>query len=431
MTISFDRLSSKSVQAQQYRKRRRDFRQLFAERLEQRMLLTSVTSVNPPANSHSAQASTDVAATFDQNINSATATPQKFVVHSMQRGQLAGSSAVVSTAGPTVTLNPTSDFFPGELLQASVTSAIQSTGGQPMRMCGSCARQFPLAMARSATAARAWGISGATASAWAMSTATPTATSLSQTTLANNGARHVTGLGLLLGAAVDDEADGQPNADATGDGADEAGVTFPTLTPGTSPALTVVAAVPGTAVLNAWIDFNGDSDWDDAGEKIISDQAVTSGSNSLPAAIPTGAVAGQVFARFRITTDAGHTYSGLARNGEVEDYQVTLVAAKSSARRDGLALPFDLWAAAFATQPSQSTTSLAGPHRQLEESFWKDFEPSVADTVDLQPEEATSAERKTATARARFDSLDEQLVDQVSEEEMDPLVLDTNAGGTI
>ena len=98
--------------------------------LEWRILLTSVTAVNPPANSHSAQVSTDIAATFDQNINPATATPQNFVVHSMQRGQLAGSSAIVSTAGATVTLNPTSDFFPGELVQTSVTSAIQSTGGQ-------------------------------------------------------------------------------------------------------------------------------------------------------------------------------------------------------------------------------------------------------------------------------------------------------------
>ena len=120
----------KSVQSRQYQCRRRVFRRLFAEPLEWRILLTSVTAVNPPANSHSAQVSTDVAATFDQNINPATATPQNFVVHSMQRGQLVGASTAVSAAGPTVTSNPTSDFFPGELLQASVTSAIQSTGGQ-------------------------------------------------------------------------------------------------------------------------------------------------------------------------------------------------------------------------------------------------------------------------------------------------------------
>ena len=120
----------KSVQSRQYQWRRRAFRRLLAEPLEGRILLTSVTAVNPPANSHSAQVSTDVAATFDQNINPATATPQNFVVHSMQRGQLAGSSAIVSGAGATVTLNPTSDFFPGERVQASVTSAIQSTGGQ-------------------------------------------------------------------------------------------------------------------------------------------------------------------------------------------------------------------------------------------------------------------------------------------------------------
>ena len=118
------------MQSRQYQRRRRVFRRLLAEPLEWRILLTSVTGVNPPANSHSALGSTDVAVTFDQNINPATATPQNFVVHSMQRGQLVGSSAIVSVAGATVTLNPTSDFLSGELVQASVTSAIQSAGGQ-------------------------------------------------------------------------------------------------------------------------------------------------------------------------------------------------------------------------------------------------------------------------------------------------------------
>ena len=125
-----NRVKRKSVQSRRHQWSRRAFRRLSTEPLEGRILLTSVTSVNAPANSDSAHVSTDVAATFDQNINPATATPQNFVVHSMQRGQLAGSSAIVSAAGATVTLNPTSDFFPGEQVQTSVTSAIQSTGGQ-------------------------------------------------------------------------------------------------------------------------------------------------------------------------------------------------------------------------------------------------------------------------------------------------------------
>ena len=54
------RMLLKSRQFQ--RRRRRVFRQLLEEPLEWRILLTSVTGVNPPANSHSAQVSTDVAA---------------------------------------------------------------------------------------------------------------------------------------------------------------------------------------------------------------------------------------------------------------------------------------------------------------------------------------------------------------------------------
>ena len=40
----------------------------------------------------------------------------------------------------------------------------------------------------------------------------------------------------------------------------------------------------------------------------------------------------QVFARFRITGNTGHTHFGLAPDGEVEDYLVTLVASKPAAR---------------------------------------------------------------------------------------------------
>ena len=46
-----------------------------------------------------------------------------------------------------------------------------------------------------------------------------------RTLTANNGARHLIG-GLNLGTMVDWESNGQPNADATGDGADEDGIRF-------------------------------------------------------------------------------------------------------------------------------------------------------------------------------------------------------------
>ncbi len=107
-------------------------RRLLAETLETRVLLTTVASVDPPANSYNAPASTDVAATFDQNINGATASVQTFAVNSQQGGPLLGGDATIAVDGPTVTLNPTSDFYPGELVQVTATSAIQSTSADPV-----------------------------------------------------------------------------------------------------------------------------------------------------------------------------------------------------------------------------------------------------------------------------------------------------------
>ena len=160
-----------------------------------------------------------------------------------------------------------------------------------------------------------------------------------------NGARHVLGSGLLLGATVDPEPDGQPGVAATGDGADEDGVAFGTLLAGSSAPITVTAVVPSTAVLNAWIDFNRDNDWDDPGEQIFVDRPVTNGTNNLTAAIPAGALAGPAYTRFRITSCEGHSYAGLAPDGEVEDYRVTLV---SSFARQSRSIPpalVDAWAA--------------------------------------------------------------------------------------
>ena len=147
------------------------------------------------------------------------------------------------------------------------------------------------------------------------------------TSLAENGPRHIIH-GPFLGARVDGEPDGQPNTTATGDGADEDGVTFGVLQPGnTSTGVTVVAGIPsGTAMLNAWIDFNADGDWCDAGEQIFVDKAISNGTNNLRIAVPSSATVGSKSARFRNTKTGGYSFVGLAPNGEVEDYQVTVVA---------------------------------------------------------------------------------------------------------
>jgi hypothetical protein len=154
------------------------------------------------------------------------------------------------------------------------------------------------------------------------------------TTLANDGARHRAFTPLFLGERVDPNDDGQPSALATGDNVDgppndEDGVTF--LSPMVARSsvsiaeLKVVASAAG--VLNAWIDFNADGDWADAGEQIFSNRALVAGANALSFAIPAGATPTNVtFARFRLSTSGGISFTGSANDGEVEDYAMEILA---------------------------------------------------------------------------------------------------------
>ncbi|MEQ8787044.1 MAG: GEVED domain-containing protein [Pirellulaceae bacterium] len=146
---------------------------------------------------------------------------------------------------------------------------------------------------------------------------------------AGNGASHITGGPLFLGSGVDAEADGQPNADATGDdadmqGNDDDGVSLSGgLYAGMSAELTVIASDAG--VLNAWIDLNRDGDWSDAGEHFLIDRAVVAGANVFSIDLPDDVTLGETFTRFRLSTQAGLSYDGPAPDGEVEDYRVEFV----------------------------------------------------------------------------------------------------------
>ena len=91
----------------------------------------TVLSLDPGSNTHVADLAANVTVTFDQGIDSTTATPQTLVAHSMSRGQLVGAAAAVATSGATVTLDPAASFFPGELVNLTATAAIQGTNSQP------------------------------------------------------------------------------------------------------------------------------------------------------------------------------------------------------------------------------------------------------------------------------------------------------------
>ncbi len=148
-------------------------------------------------------------------------------------------------------------------------------------------------------------------------------------TLSQDGARHVTG-SLFLGSSIDEELDGNATADASGDGNDEDGVTaraslIAAPASNTVSSFAIVASAAGK--LDAWIDFNRDGDWDDDGEQVFTSKDVTPGVNTLSYIIPAGANPGDVAARFRLSTAGGLTPSGIAADGEVEDYIANLEAA--------------------------------------------------------------------------------------------------------
>jgi len=148
------------------------------------------------------------------------------------------------------------------------------------------------------------------------------------TLLASNGASHQQPTTLFLGSAVDGEPDGQPSAFAEGDDSngvdDEDGVTFSTipLIPGNIASVDVVAS--STGLLDAWLDFNSDGNWSDAGEQIFTSQPLVAGLNNLSFSVPAGAILGETFTRFRISSDGGLSFDGLASDGEVEDYMIEI-----------------------------------------------------------------------------------------------------------
>lgn len=131
------------------------------------------------------------------------------------------------------------------------------------------------------------------------------------TRLESDGARHIITPGVHLGRELSGEPDG---------------VVFITdLVPGEPTTLQVSASTSG--FLSAWVDWNADGDWNDAGEQIVADRTLVAGTNILTLHVPAWAVPGNTFARFRFSTVRGLDYIGLAPDGEVEDYEVRIADA--------------------------------------------------------------------------------------------------------
>jgi len=151
------------------------------------------------------------------------------------------------------------------------------------------------------------------------------------TTLVSNGARHTIVQGVFLGKIIDNENDGQPSVDALGDDKnpllvtdDEDGVVFIKLVhPGKPATIKVTASKAGK--LDAWVDFNKDGDWTDANENIFKNQALVAGANILNFNMSVDTPLGITYSRFRFSTAGNLAVTGLAADGEVEDYRVFVV----------------------------------------------------------------------------------------------------------
>jgi hypothetical protein len=148
------------------------------------------------------------------------------------------------------------------------------------------------------------------------------------TVLDSDGARHALVVdGPYLGPSVDAETDGQPLVGADGDDIhtqnDADGVVFLSpVTPG-FPAYIQVTGTAG-ACLDAWLDFGGDGVFDEPDDRIAMGFILSGGDDMLVFDVPADATLGLTYARFRVSSDCGLGPTGLAPDGEVEDYALNL-----------------------------------------------------------------------------------------------------------
>jgi hypothetical protein len=139
---------------------------------------------------------------------------------------------------------------------------------------------------------------------------------------------------LRMGALADTEFVPTKNATASGDDTtgsdDEDGVLLPVLLPGTASSASVVVTNNSGAAgyLNAWIDFNNNGSFADAGEQIATNILFAHGTNGVTQNIafntPVNAIPGNRGARFRLTAAQNPTSIGAGGLGEVEDHTVSV-----------------------------------------------------------------------------------------------------------
>jgi parallel beta-helix repeat protein len=138
------------------------------------------------------------------------------------------------------------------------------------------------------------------------------------------GPSHIVVDGFTIGASITADADARlPNLD------DDDGVTVGQLTaayPGNISVNVRGASISRIAYVHAWVDFNGNGSFEDAGEKLAVLETFSNGNFNLPInVVPSGAITTKdVGVRVRLSTLNTLTSVGTGGEGEVEDYYVRI-----------------------------------------------------------------------------------------------------------
>lgn len=143
---------------------------------------------------------------------------------------------------------------------------------------------------------------------------------------ASGGPTHIVTTGLSLGSTVTVDADAKlTNADS------DDGVTFPATlfaafqTPAPGIRVNVTNTTGSSAFMSFWIDYNQNGVFESS-EGFTGIPISGSTTQTFTPRVPSSARAGQTYARFRLSTDLASVSSptGAARDGEVEDYQISI-----------------------------------------------------------------------------------------------------------
>ncbi len=138
--------------------------------------------------------------------------------------------------------------------------------------------------------------------------------------------------------AIADDSTGSNNVVGTCATAndDEDGVVFSVsvLRPGDNFSVDVTASSGTNACqLDAWVDWNQNGSFSDAGEQIANNQSIAPGvSINIPLSAPMSVIPGRIYSRFRCSSTGGLAPNGpnptnimLVPDGEVEDYTLTVI----------------------------------------------------------------------------------------------------------